>query len=105
MLARMGENMQVIAITHLPQVASKGSAHYLVYKEAGAAGVQTHIRPLEGPDRVREIARMLENMDAGTGLMHEGVFKDDPARFTRPWFAWANSIFSEFAEKAVQYLE
>ena len=59
MLARMGENMQVIAITHLPQVASKGSAHYLVYKEAGTAGVQTHIRPLEGSDRVREIARML----------------------------------------------
>ncbi|MBQ2194051.1 MAG: DNA repair protein RecN, partial [Bacteroidales bacterium] len=59
MLARMGENMQVIAITHLPQVASKGSAHYLVYKEAGAAGVQTRIRPLEGSARVREIARML----------------------------------------------
>ena len=59
MLARMGENMQVIAITHLPQVASKGSAHYLVYKEAGAAGVQTRIRPLEGSTRVREIARML----------------------------------------------
>jgi hypothetical protein len=44
---------------------------------------------------------MLENTDAGTGLMHEGVFKDDPAQFTRPWFAWANSIFSEFVEKAV----
>ncbi len=52
-----------------------------------------------------ELLRMLENMDSGTGLMHEGVFKDDPARYTRPWFAWANSIFSEFAEKAVQYLE
>ncbi|MBR3485112.1 MAG: DNA repair protein RecN [Bacteroidales bacterium] len=59
MLARMGGNMQVIAITHLPQVASKGSAHFLVYKEAGAAGIQTRIRPLEGADRVREIARML----------------------------------------------
>ncbi|MCR5745338.1 MAG: DNA repair protein RecN [Bacteroidales bacterium] len=59
MLARMGGNMQVIAITHLPQVASKGSAHFLVYKEAGVAGIQTRIRPLEGADRVREIARML----------------------------------------------
>ena len=34
--------------------------------------------------------------DAGTGLMHEGFHKDDPARFTRPWFAWANSMFAEF---------
>ncbi|MGI5893758.1 MAG: glycoside hydrolase family 125 protein [Candidatus Merdivicinus sp.] len=39
---------------------------------------------------------MLENSDAGTGFMHEGVFVDDPAQFTRPWFAWSNSIFSEF---------
>ena len=42
---------------------------------------------------------MLENMDADTLLMHEGVHKDDPFTFTRPWFAWANSIFSEFVEK------
>ena len=55
-------------------------------------------------DEIRETARMLENMDAGTLLMHEGVYKDDPAQFTRPWFAWANSIFSEFIEKAVDDL-
>ena len=46
-----------------------------------------------------EIAGMLENMDGDTLLMHEGVHKDDPFTFTRPWFAWANSIFSEFVEK------
>ena len=34
--------------------------------------------------------------DAGTGLMHEGFHKDDPTKFTRPWFAWANSLFAEF---------
>ena len=34
--------------------------------------------------------------DAGTGLMHEGFHKDDPTEFTRPWFAWANSLFAEF---------
>ena len=34
--------------------------------------------------------------DAGTGLMHESFHKDDPARFTRPWFAWANALFAEF---------
>ncbi len=43
-----------------------------------------------------ELLAMLERTDAGTGYMHEGVFVDDPAQFTRPWFAWSNSIFSEF---------
>lgn len=56
-------------------------------------------------DEVLSLLNMLENMDAGTSLMHEGVFKDDPSQFTREWFAWANSIFSEFVEKAVNYLE
>jgi len=46
----------------------------------------------------------LSSIDAGTNLMHEGVDVNDPANFTRPWFAWANSIFSEFIEKAVQYI-
>ena len=39
---------------------------------------------------------MVMNTDAGTGLMHEGFHKDDPNQFTRPWFAWANSMFAEF---------
>jgi uncharacterized protein len=38
----------------------------------------------------------LMNTDAGTGLMHEGFHKNDPTQFTRPWFAWANSMFAEF---------
>ena len=63
MIAAMGERMQVFAITHLPQVASKGTAHYLVYKETGPDGARSGIRPLEGPERVREIARMLSGSD------------------------------------------
>lgn len=55
-------------------------------------------------DEIRRLADQLENCDAGTYLMHEGVHKDDPAVFTRDWFAWANSIFSEFVEKAVSYI-
>jgi meiotically up-regulated gene 157 (Mug157) protein len=38
----------------------------------------------------------LERTDAGTFLMHEGFHADDPAQFTRPWFAWANAMFCEF---------
>ncbi len=39
--------------------------------------------------------RTLLATDAGTGLMHEGFHADDPGEFTRPWFAWANSLFAE----------
>jgi uncharacterized protein len=45
---------------------------------------------------MEEILDMLEATDAGTELMHEGFDPDDPTRFTREWFAWANSLFSEF---------
>ena len=58
----------------------------------------------EDGEEIRALADMLENMDADTLLMHEGVHKDDPKQFSRPWFAWANSIFSEFVEKAVAFL-
>jgi uncharacterized protein len=34
--------------------------------------------------------------DAGTEAMHESFDVDEPARFTRPWFAWADSLFSEW---------
>jgi meiotically up-regulated gene 157 (Mug157) protein len=43
-----------------------------------------------------ELLGTLLNTDAGTGLMHESFHKDDPRKFTRPWFAWANSLFAEF---------
>lgn len=42
------------------------------------------------------LMQMLENTTAGTNLMHESFHRDDPAQFTRSWFAWANSLFSEF---------
>ncbi|WP_442953057.1 glycoside hydrolase family 125 protein [Paenibacillus sp. Soil750] len=38
---------------------------------------------------------LLAATDAGTGFMHEGFHVDDPAKFTRPWFSWANAMFSE----------
>ena len=58
-IVEIGNNMQVIAITHLPQVAAKGGAHYLVYKEYMPEGAVSHIRRIEGQDRVGEIARMI----------------------------------------------
>ncbi len=46
-------------------------------------------------DEVRECIKMLTTTDAGTGLMHESFYKNDSTNFTRPWFAWSNSLFAE----------
>ena len=59
LIGEMGENMQVFAITHLPQIAVKGKSHLLVYKEVEEGRSVTKIKRLEGRDRVMEIARML----------------------------------------------
>lgn len=60
LICSMGTEMQVFAITHLPQVAAKGRAHYLVSKDTTPDGrVISSIRLLDGEERVREIARLL----------------------------------------------
>jgi meiotically up-regulated gene 157 (Mug157) protein len=50
-------------------------------------------------DEIRHTLAMLKASSAGTGFMHESYFKDDAARFTRPWFAWANTLFGELIVK------
>ena len=55
----LGQKMQVITITHLPQIAAKGRAHYFVYKEDTAERTLTRIRLLTTEERVNEVARML----------------------------------------------
>lgn len=58
MICGMGEMMQVFAITHLPQVAAKGRAHYLVSKTSGSS-VTSSMSLLDNEGRIRELARML----------------------------------------------
>lgn len=55
----LAENMQVIAISHLPQIASKGAAHFKVYKKDQANRTISNIVRLDQPGRVKEIAQML----------------------------------------------
>ena len=59
MICKMGENMQVLAITHLPQVAAKGSAHFVVEKSSAGDGTVSTVRRLSDEERVQEIARLL----------------------------------------------
>jgi DNA repair protein RecN (Recombination protein N) len=62
---KLAENMQVIAITHLPQIASKGSAHYKVYKDDEGERTLTNIVLLNQDERVKEIAIMLSGASPG----------------------------------------
>ena len=50
---------------------------------------------------MRACIDLLVRTDAGTGVMHESVDVDDPAKFTRPWFAWANSLFAELVLRSL----
>ncbi len=59
MICDMGERMQIFAITHLPQVAAKGVAHYLVSKEMDGHKTISTIKRMNRDERVQEIARML----------------------------------------------
>lgn len=58
-ISDIGKGMQVINITHLPQIACKGNTHFLVYKDNQSAASKTLIKLLEKEERVVEIAKML----------------------------------------------
>jgi DNA repair protein RecN (Recombination protein N) len=58
-MLKMSGNMQIIAITHLPQIAAKGNHHFNVYKENNFGIINTKIKKLNSNERVDEIAKML----------------------------------------------
>ncbi|GHF43969.1 hypothetical protein HNQ07_001911 [Deinococcus metalli] len=58
-----------------------------------------------GRQEVRGLLDTLAATTAGTGLMHESFNPDDPRTFTRPWFAWANSLLAETVLRCVDILE
>ena len=60
-MQQMGQSLQLISITHLPQVASKAQHHYFIYKDNDGQRTQSHIRMLNAKERVTEIAKMLSN--------------------------------------------
>jgi DNA repair protein RecN (Recombination protein N) len=68
-MERLSQNLQVITITHLPQIASKGQSHYFVYKDDEGATTYTRIKQLDTRDRVTEIAKMLSGDNPGESAM------------------------------------
>lgn len=54
------------------------------------------------PAEVAQCLHLLKTTHAGTGFMHESFHKDDPSKFTRKWFAWANTLFGEFVLQVLE---
>ena len=70
-MQQMSHHMQVISITHLPQIAAKGSSHYKVYKEEIKGVTTTNLKRLSSDERIVEIAEMLSGKDiSDSALTH-----------------------------------
>jgi DNA repair protein RecN (Recombination protein N) len=68
-MRQMGETMQVIAISHLPQIVAKGKTHYLVYKDENTRLAETRIRLLTNEERIQEIAQLLSGAKLTTAAI------------------------------------
>ena len=68
-MERLAGNMQVLAITHLPQIASKGQAHFKVFKQDEGDKTKTDISLLAKQDRVLEVAQMLSGANPGASAL------------------------------------
>jgi len=71
LMKRLGRHVQVMAVTHLPQVAACGDHHFVVAKRSVAGHTTSQVTPLSGEARVAEVARMLGGeRSSGTSLAH-----------------------------------
>ncbi|MDB5140943.1 MAG: recN [Mucilaginibacter sp.] len=68
-MERLADNLQVITITHLPQIACKGQSHYFVYKDDEGATTYTRIKQLNKQERVLEVAKMLSGDKPGESAL------------------------------------
>lgn len=69
MIEALAKKRQVIAITHLPQMASKGEMHYFVYKQTMGSNTETRVKLLSKEERIQEIAKML----SGEGITEASI--------------------------------
>jgi DNA repair protein RecN (Recombination protein N) len=76
-LKEISADMQVINITHLPQIAAKGDHHFLVYKQDSDKETTTRLKRLSRPERIEELAKMLsgENITAAAIMNAEELLK------------------------------
>lgn len=60
-MSQMGQSLQLLSITHLPQVASKAVHHYFIFKDNDGTKTKSNIKVLDREERIKEIAKMLSN--------------------------------------------
>lgn len=72
-MRQISNNAQVIAITHLPQIAAKGTAHYKVFKQDNEKTTQTHIVLLKPQERLLEIAEMLSGKNPSQAAINNAA--------------------------------
>ena len=79
LMQQLGRHRQVLAVTHLPQVAACADQHLVVSKQVHAGQASSHVEPIHGEERVREIARMLggERL-SDTSLAHAREMLEKP---------------------------
>ena len=71
LMLKMSKKMQIISITHLPQIAAKGEHHFNVYKYENLGKTNTKIKKLNNQERIQEIAKMLSgDVISSSALMH-----------------------------------
>ncbi len=76
-----------------------GSPHTAPKKLVWPLGISTRGLTATEDEEILHCLRWLKAAHAGTGFMHEGINPSDPADFSRPWFAWSNSLFAELVLK------
>ena len=84
MMKQLGKDRQVLAVTHLPQVAACADHHLVVSKRAQDGGVASRVTPVTGEQRISEVARMLGGEKlSGTTLAHAREMLESQAPATR----------------------
>ena len=72
-MKQMSQNRQVFAITHLPQIAAKGTYHFKVFKEDSKGKTTTHLKLLTEEERVTELSEMLEGKNSGASARNHAI--------------------------------
>jgi DNA repair protein RecN (Recombination protein N) len=70
LLQTMSNDLQVIVITHLPQIAGKGHTHFFVYKEDSGAKTISKMKKLNTEERINEIAKMIGGQNPSESAMN-----------------------------------
>ena len=79
-MCRIASNRQVLCVTHLPQIAALGDAHFIVEKRAADERTETIVRRLDDEGRVRELSRLVGGAeDSSSSLSHAAHMLEDAA--------------------------